>query len=524
MSKRESEDPISEPPKSAKILRKEQQQKKYNQPKKLSHKERKRLEKIVERKKNKDERPNLYAELTKYQVNSNVLSQMGSVAMMHIKEKVDVRRAVEIGSEGEEEVEATPQVRIKKRGVSAIPKSSIKGQNKGQVSWRKTIIQESSSEESDLIDESSEDEAPKAEIKSEPIPLEPEVKQEISRPDPEPETPEPPKKPIEKEPYPIPDLHILNRQSVSRDPAIQILRDRLPVCHEEQSIVEAIKYFPVVIVSGETGSGKTTQIPQFLYESGFCHIGPEGKSGAKTHMIGVTEPRRVAAMSMSKRVAVELNLPESQVSYQIRYESNRTDDTKLLFMTDGVLLKEIKSDFLLTKYSVIIIDEAHERSVHSDILIGLLSRILCLRWRKHQPLRLIIMSATLRINDFLNNSHLFGEKSPLMKLEITKFHQLLHQHLTAMHQIDNLPRKIKKAKTLNIKKSDLSLPYLPCLNIKARQFDVKKYHLKKTPEESEYLNMAISKVGKIHSTLPDGDILVFVATSNECNYVCKGWV
>lgn len=104
-------------------------------------------------------------------------------------------------------------------------------------------------------------------------------------------------------------------------------------------------------IIGETGSGKTTQIPQFLYEAGY----------ALERQIGVTEPRRVAAISMSQRVAQEMNLSSREVSYLIRFEGNVTEETRIKFMTDGVLLKEMQSDFLLKKYSVIILDEAHER-------------------------------------------------------------------------------------------------------------------------------------------------------------------
>jgi ATP-dependent RNA helicase DHX37/DHR1 len=99
-------------------------------------------------------------------------------------------------------------------------------------------------------------------------------------------------------------------------------------------------------------------------------------------MIGITEPRRVAAISMARRVNDEMNFAEEDkvVAYQIRYEGNwSVADTRLKFMTDGVLLKEIQNDFMLSNYSAIIIDEAHERSVYTDILIGLLSRIVPLR-------------------------------------------------------------------------------------------------------------------------------------------------
>ena len=96
-------------------------------------------------------------------------------------------------------------------------------------------------------------------------------------------------------------------------------------------------------------------------------------------MIGVTQPRRVAAMSMAARVAHELSLTSSKVSYQIRYDATVSPDTSIKFMTDGVLLRELATDFLLTKYSVIIIDEAHERSMNTDVLIGVLSRVIKLR-------------------------------------------------------------------------------------------------------------------------------------------------
>ena len=96
-------------------------------------------------------------------------------------------------------------------------------------------------------------------------------------------------------------------------------------------------------------------------------------------MVGITQPRRVAAVSMAARVAHELALTSSKVSYQIRYDATVSPSTSIKFMTDGVLLRELATDFLLTKYSVIIVDEAHERSMNTDILIGVLSRVIKLR-------------------------------------------------------------------------------------------------------------------------------------------------
>lgn len=120
---------------------------------------------------------------------------------------------------------------------------------------------------------------------------------------------------------------------IQRSEEIQLLRAKLPVTSEEQAIMEAINDNPIVIVCGETGSGKTTQIPQFLYEAGYA-------SG--DGIIGMTEPRRVAAISMSQRIGLELNRP-SEVSYQIRYEGNVNRATKIKLMTDGVLTRELAS-------------------------------------------------------------------------------------------------------------------------------------------------------------------------------------
>ncbi|KAG1077653.1 hypothetical protein G6F42_024704 [Rhizopus arrhizus] len=162
--------------------------------------------------------------------------------------------------------------------------------------------------------------------------------------------------------------------SVNRTPEIQAARLKLPVCGEEQTIMEAIRNNTVVIICGETGSGKTTQVPQFLYEAGWSH--PDSDNPG---LIGVTQPRRVATVSMAKRVAQELNLTDKEVSHQIRYDATVSDKTRIKFMTDGVLLREMSQDLLLTKYSTIIIDEAHERNLNTDILIGVVSRVLKLR-------------------------------------------------------------------------------------------------------------------------------------------------
>ena len=247
---------------------------------------------------------------------------------------------------------------------------------------------------------------------------------------------------------------------VLRDPEIQAARLQLPILAEEQVVMEAIRENEVVIICGETGSGKTTQVPQFLYEGGYTKKG----------IIGITEPRRVAAVSMSQRVAQEMAMTSNFVSYQIRYEGNTTENTVIKFMTDGVLLKEVEIDFLLTKYSVIVIDEAHERSVFSDILMGLLSRIVPLRSKQGNPLKLVIMSATLRIEDFTLNKRLFSIAPPVTKVE-------------------------------------------------SRQYSVTVHFNKRTPDD--YFLEAYRKVCKIHRTLPGGGILVFVTGQGEVHGLCR---
>ncbi|XP_054629398.1 probable ATP-dependent RNA helicase DHX37 [Dunckerocampus dactyliophorus] len=249
---------------------------------------------------------------------------------------------------------------------------------------------------------------------------------------------------------------------VDRLPKIQEARLKLPVLAEEQVIMEAVRENPCIIICGETGSGKTTQVPQFLYEAGYA---------SDTGIIGITEPRRVAAVSMSHRVAKEMNLSTRVVSYQIRYEGNVTDETKIKFMTDGVLLKEIQKDFLLRRYSAIIIDEAHERSVYTDILIGLLSRIVPLRNKKGLPMKLLVMSATLRVEDFTDNQKLF-----------------------------NMPP--------------------PTIKVNARQFPVTVHFNKRTPLD-DYTGEAFHKTCKIHRMLPSGGVLVFLTGQAEVHSLCR---
>lgn len=160
---------------------------------------------------------------------------------------------------------------------------------------------------------------------------------------------------------------------VVRPVELQAARMELPICGMEQEIMEAIHDNDAVILCGETGSGKSTQVPQFLYEAGYAAYG----------LIGVTQPRRVAAVGTAERVAVELGTTCGRggaVAYQIRYDASGVGKkTRVKFMTDGVLLQEIASDLLLRKYSAVLLDEAHERNLNTDVLLGMLSRSIPLR-------------------------------------------------------------------------------------------------------------------------------------------------
>ncbi|KAH9874628.1 hypothetical protein IAQ61_003818 [Plenodomus lingam] len=164
----------------------------------------------------------------------------------------------------------------------------------------------------------------------------------------------------------------------------------LPIAQLRDQLLYTIETYPVTIVVAATGCGKTTQIPKFLYESGWCNNGRQ---------IAVTQPRRIAVTSVAARVAEELSTPLGQkVGYSIRFEDVTSANTQIKFVTDGLLLREMLVDPLLKRYSVVMVDEAHERSLSSDILISLLKKVL----RKREDLRVVVSSATLEAEKFLD--------------------------------------------------------------------------------------------------------------------------
>uniref|UniRef100_A0A336M581 RNA helicase n=1 Tax=Culicoides sonorensis TaxID=179676 RepID=A0A336M581_CULSO len=418
----------------------------------LSKKQRKRLEKIVDQKEKKKNHSALVEALASVQIPKTQLLQYTSLSTTQTQglkrlknDKIEKKRTRDdVLLEDEIPMKGKRRKYINALTIDEVDQESETEDNKPRdynIVGVDSSSDESSDETSDLDDAKAENDIQ-------------EVKEEIKA---EPKLEEKPK--IEAKKEKLIEVKSEDRKPATyihleREPKIQAARLKLPILAEEQQIMETISDNKVIIIAGETGSGKTTQVPQFLYEAGY----------AEKKLIGITEPRRVAAISMSKRVAKEMNLSTDIVSYLMRFEGNVTDKTKVKFMTDGVLLKEVESDFLLKKYSVIILDEAHERSVFTDVLIGLLSRIVIIREKENDPLKLIIMSATLRVEDFTKNEVLFKEPPPVLKVE-------------------------------------------------ARQFPV-TVHFNRTTAE-DYVNEAYRKTVKIHTKLPEGGILIFLTGQKE---------
>ena len=177
--------------------------------------------------------------------------------------------------------------------------------------------------------------------------------------------------------------HQEQQKGHSPDSPIPItLAPGLPVSERAEELISAIRENPVIIVCGETGSGKTTQLPKI------CLLAGRGQKG----IIGHTQPRRIATSSVAKRIAEELKTPLGEVvGYKVRFTDHTSPTAKIKLMTDGILLAETQSDPLLKHYDTIIIDEAHERSINIDFLLGYLKRLL----EKRHDLRVIVTSATI---------------------------------------------------------------------------------------------------------------------------------
>ncbi|CAI5962557.1 unnamed protein product [Closterium sp. NIES-64] len=235
--------------------------------------------------------------------------------------------------------------------------------------------------------------------------------------------------------------------------SMQEQRQSLPIYKLKNELIQAVNENQVLVVIGETGSGKTTQMTQYLAEAGYTSKG----------RIGCTQPRRVAAMSVAKRVAEEFGCRlGEEVGYAIRFEDCTSPETVIKYMTDGMLLREILVDEDLSSYSVIMLDEAHERTIHTDVLFGLLKDLLV----KRKDMRLIVTSATLDAEKFSNY-----------------FFQC------------------------------------PIFTIPGRTFPVEVLYTK--APETDYLDAALITVMQIHLTEPEGDILLFLTGQEEIDTSCQ---
>ncbi len=192
-------------------------------------------------------------------------------------------------------------------------------------------------------------------------------------------------------------------------PLVQYTRT-LPILERKSEIIKALKENQVLVIAGETGSGKTTQLPKMCLEAGF---GKEGK-------IGCTQPRRIAATSIARYLRDDLQDTGQKVSYKIRFDNNDTDKAFIKLMTDGILLSEIQSDKMLQEYDALIIDEAHERSLNIDFILGYLKSIL-----PHRPdLKIIISSATIDTQSF---SQFFGN-APVIEVSGRMYPVTVYYH------------------------------------------------------------------------------------------------
>ena len=208
----------------------------------------------------------------------------------------------------------------------------------------------------------------------------------------------------------------------------------LPVVSCRDEILSALRAHDVIVVVSETGSGKTTQLPKMVAEA------LREVYADKMRLIGVTQPRRIAAVSVARRVAEELKQPlGGLVGYQVRFDEKTSANTRIKFMTDGILLAETQRDRQLKKYDAIILDEAHERSLNIDFLLGYLKQL-----RKERPaLKIVISSATLDAGAFADFFHEEGQQVPIIQAEGRTFP--VEEYFLPADEDEDLPQHVNRA-------------------------------------------------------------------------------
>lgn len=284
--------------------------------------------------------------------------------------------------------------------------------------------------------------------------------------------------------------HPTSRKRPAFGPSIQEQRRALPIASAEEKLVEEVLKNDTLVVIGETGSGKTTQLPQFLHAGGFCRKGK----------IGITQPRRVAAVTVATRVAEEMGVDLGQaVGYSIRFEDKTSAATEIKYLTDGMLLREALLDPLLQNYSVIIVDEAHERTIHTDVLLGLLKAVQQRR-RLPAPLKGQKKFSQRHVKeDGLSKAH--RQKAIYNNLENSKSDSIPDLKLIIMSatlDAEGFSQYFNNAKTVYIQ---------------GRQYPVDVLYTYQP--EPDYLDAVLITVFQIHLEEQAGDILVFLTGQEE---------
>lgn len=273
-------------------------------------------------------------------------------------------------------------------------------------------------------------------------------------------------------------------------------RHSLPIASAEKRLVEEVRKHDTLVVVGETGSGKTTQLPQFLFSAGFCHSGK---------IIGITQPRRVAAITVATRVAEEASVQlGEEVGYTIRFEDATSRATRIKYMTDGMLLREALLDPLLCKYSIIIVDEAHERTVHTDVLLGLLKDV-----QKRRSLSVAKQDEEIAMENE-NSKEMAQESEENLNEHGSSFSKCYR--VSQYTKLDPLKLVIMSA-TLDARGFSEYFGGAKAVYIQGRQYPVEIMYT--YTAEPDYLDAALVTVFQIHMEEASGDILVFLTGQEE---------